>query len=208
MLLGKTYSYESFHSPSTDGHPNANGSSTADEEPIAGPAVSLGSGSSRSARLGRRLLNEVSSSQNSNSSGRVLAHEVDHNYLQPDRTRNTRRTLSRHQRNADELDPIALPESTPTPANVPLNSEPSSVHVNRLRSSSSSAPTTSTTTTIVQRRNYMSRITSTNVDQGAASSSASRLRAVPGRQSTTAAAEPVSELWIVIVFSGTNCNNL
>lgn len=105
-------------------------------------------------------MNEVSSSQNSNSSGRVLAHEVDHNYLQPDRMRNTRRTLSRHQRNADELDPLQGLPSAPGAATAPTISAAST---SRLRSSSAASTTTTTTEpTIMQRRTYLSRSTSSS----------------------------------------------
>lgn len=121
-----------------------------DDEPLAGPSTATES-TSRAARLERRLLNEVSSSQNSSSPGRVFAHEVDHNYLQPDRMRNTRRTLSRHQRNADELDPL---QGLPGTAAVASTS--------RLRSSTTTTTTTTiiaTESTIMQRRNYLSRST-------------------------------------------------
>lgn len=161
-----------------------------EDEPIAGPssgvlatasaaAATTSSSNSRSARMGRRLLNEVSSSQNSNSSGRLFqAHEVDHNYLQPDRMRNTRRTLSRHQRNADELDPLqGLPNDTPAASvavAVGAGPGPSSVaSTSRLRSSSSSSTVVVTTivqpqsqqpleTNIMQRRNYLSRATTSS----------------------------------------------
>lgn len=88
--------------------------------------------------MGRRLLNEVVSS-----SAGLLAppHEVDHNYLQPERHA-TRRQLSRHQRNPEELD---LPSN-------PIAQQ------SRLRS-------TTATETIVQRRNYMSRTTMSSTTQ-------------------------------------------
>lgn len=97
-------------------------------------------------RTSRRLMNEVTSSSNLNSGAvRILApsHEMDHNYLQPDRTRNTRRTLSRHQRNADELDPLQCPPSTSELIH-PLGGTSS-----RLRSSTANE-------TIIQRRTYIS----------------------------------------------------
>lgn len=121
--------------------------------------------------MGRRLLNEVSSSQNSNSSGRVLAHEVDHNYLQPDRLRNTRRTLSRHQRNADELDPLQGVQSSPQVSVVVLagsssTQQPIGIVASNSRLRSSSVATTigqqsTQETNIMQRRNYLVRATTT-----------------------------------------------
>lgn len=120
--------------------------------------------------MGRRLLNEVSSSQNSNSSGRVLAL-VDHNYLQPDRLRNTRRTLSRHQRNADELDEQGVQQSIPQMSVVVLagsssTQQPIGIVASNSRLRSSSVATTAgqqptQETNIMQRRNYLVRATTT-----------------------------------------------
>lgn len=121
--------------------------------------------------MGRRLLNEVSSSQNSNSSGRVLAL-VDHNYLQPDRLRNTRRTISRHQRNADELDPLqGVQQSSPQVSVVVLpgsssTQQPIGIVASNSRLRSSSVATTAgqqptQETNIMQRRNYLVRATTT-----------------------------------------------
>lgn len=100
-------------------------------------------------RSSRRLMNEVSSSSQTSTSALPPRHEVDHNYPQPDRTRNTRRTLSRHQRNADELDPLQCPPTSE------LNHSSS-----RLRSS-----TVTVTDTIVQRRTYIHPSTSTSVSR-------------------------------------------
>ena len=86
----------------------------------------------------RRVVNEVTSSQ-----GRILPHD-DHNYMQPERPRNTRSTLSRHQLNVEDVDPLQ---------GIPERVEPST---SRLRAPGGSAETTST---IVQRRSYLSRST-------------------------------------------------
>lgn len=103
-------------------------------------------------------MNEVSSSQNSNSSSvRLLAHEVDHNYLQPDRLRNTRRTLSRHQRNADELDPLQGVPSTSSAAAVAGPADVPAAPTSRFRSAAAAAAPATSEPTIMQRRNYLSR---------------------------------------------------
>lgn len=143
-------------------------------------------------RTSRRLMNEVtSSSSGSLNSGtaRILArpHEVDHNYLQPDRTRNTRRTLSRHQRNADELDPLQCPPSTSELNHALVGTSVAST--SRLRSST-------THETIIQRRTYIS--TSTTSTEGAENVNGGSSRRI-GRLVT----EPVSLFRSAKLFTGT-----
>lgn len=86
----------------------------------------------------------------------LAPHEVDHNYLQPDhQVRSSRRALSRHQRNADEWDPLQEPST----------SAHHSVLAGVVASTSRQRATTQSTTTtdtIVQRRSYITRAPTTS----------------------------------------------
>lgn len=113
-----------------------------DTAEIAGP-----SGTSRFSRTGSITTTAIGTTQRQ----RMAPHEVDHNYgeQEPSSVRQSRRMnviLSRHQRNADELDPL---QDRPAPSTS--TAEQPSTSSSRVRATSTNSEST------IVRRSYMSR---------------------------------------------------